>query len=84
MEICLREIAFCQQTGIQPNFIVLLGERYCWDRPWMYRDRYGSKKARYSGQAVVMHPARCHARNVPGAKLDGESGQSGQNELNLK
>ena len=30
MEICLREIARCQQTGIKPNFIVLLGERYGW------------------------------------------------------
>jgi WD40 repeat protein len=30
MEICLREIERCQQTGIKPNFIVLLGERYGW------------------------------------------------------
>ena len=30
MEICLREIDRCQQTGIKPNFIVLLGERYGW------------------------------------------------------
>jgi hypothetical protein len=27
MEICLREIERCQQTGIKPNFIVLLGVR---------------------------------------------------------
>jgi hypothetical protein len=25
MQICLREIERCQQTGIKPNFIVLLG-----------------------------------------------------------
>jgi WD40 repeat protein len=30
MEICLREIERCQQTGIKPNFIALLGERYGW------------------------------------------------------
>jgi hypothetical protein len=30
MEICLREIERCQETGIKPNFIVLLGERYGW------------------------------------------------------
>src|SRR5947207_2261726 len=30
MEICLAEIARCQKTGIKPNFIVLLGERYGW------------------------------------------------------
>jgi WD40 repeat protein len=30
IEICLREIERCQQTGIKPNFIVLLGERYGW------------------------------------------------------
>jgi hypothetical protein len=28
MEICVREIERCQQTGIKPNFIVLLGDRY--------------------------------------------------------
>src|SRR5690348_8718588 len=28
MEICLAEIARCQKTGIKPNFIVLLGDRY--------------------------------------------------------
>jgi WD40 repeat protein len=33
MEICLREIERCQQTGIKPNFIVLLGERYGWSPP---------------------------------------------------
>src|SRR5580704_5369679 len=30
MEICLREIERCQRTGIKPNFIVLLGDRYGW------------------------------------------------------
>ncbi|MGO9270018.1 MAG: DUF4062 domain-containing protein [Terriglobia bacterium] len=30
MEICLREIRRCQATGVQPNFIVLLGDRYGW------------------------------------------------------
>ena len=30
MEICLGEIERCQRTGIKPNFIVLLGERYGW------------------------------------------------------
>jgi hypothetical protein len=36
MEICLREIERCQQTGIKPNFIVLLGDRYGW-RPLLTR-----------------------------------------------
>ena len=30
MEICLREIERCQRTGIKPNFMVLLGQRYGW------------------------------------------------------
>jgi hypothetical protein len=30
MDICLGEIERCQQTGIKPNFLVLLGERYGW------------------------------------------------------
>ena len=30
MAICLDEIARCQQTGIKPNFLVLLGQRYGW------------------------------------------------------
>ena len=30
MEICLGEIERCQRTGIKPNFIVLLGNRYGW------------------------------------------------------
>jgi WD40 repeat protein len=30
MEICLREIRRCQETRVQPNFIVLLGDRYGW------------------------------------------------------
>jgi WD40 repeat protein len=30
VEICLREIERCQKTGIRPNFIVLLGQRYGW------------------------------------------------------
>lgn len=30
MEICLSEIDRCQRTGIKPNFIILLGERYGW------------------------------------------------------
>jgi NACHT domain- and WD repeat-containing protein len=30
MEICLREIARCQEQSPRPNFIVLLGERYGW------------------------------------------------------
>ena len=30
MEVCLREIERCQRTGIKPNFIVLLGQRYGW------------------------------------------------------
>jgi WD40 repeat protein len=30
MDICLREIERCQRSGIKPNFIVLLGERYGW------------------------------------------------------
>jgi hypothetical protein len=35
MEICLSEIERCQRTGIKPNFIVLLGQRYGWrPLPW--------------------------------------------------
>src|SRR5271157_1365300 len=30
IEICLREIERCQSTGIKPNFIILLGQRYGW------------------------------------------------------
>ena len=30
MEICLGEIERCQRTGLKPNFIVLLGQRYGW------------------------------------------------------
>ncbi|MGD1065025.1 MAG: DUF4062 domain-containing protein [Terracidiphilus sp.] len=30
MEICLREIQRCQATGVRPNFIALLGDRYGW------------------------------------------------------
>jgi len=29
-KICLAEIERCQRTGIKPNFIVLLGDRYGW------------------------------------------------------
>ena len=43
MEICLREIERCQQTGIKPNFIVLLGERYGW-RPLPARIEAGEFK----------------------------------------
>jgi len=30
LEICLSEIRRCRATGVQPNFIVLLGNRYGW------------------------------------------------------
>jgi hypothetical protein len=30
MEICLRDIDRCQQIGIKPYFIALLGNHYCW------------------------------------------------------
>ena len=30
MDICLKEIARCQETRVKPNFIVLLGNRYGW------------------------------------------------------
>src|SRR4051812_17187017 len=30
MEICLGEIERCQRTGLRPNFLVLLGDRYGW------------------------------------------------------
>ena len=33
MNICLGEIARCQQTSPRPNFIVLLGDRYGWCPP---------------------------------------------------
>jgi hypothetical protein len=28
MEICLAEIERCQRTGLRPNFLVVLGDRY--------------------------------------------------------
>jgi hypothetical protein len=30
MEICLREVERCRRTGVKPNFIILLGNRYGW------------------------------------------------------
>jgi tetratricopeptide (TPR) repeat protein len=30
MRICLRELARCQEGGLRPNFLILLGERYGW------------------------------------------------------
>ena len=30
MKICLEELARCQETGVRPNFLVLLGQRYGW------------------------------------------------------
>jgi hypothetical protein len=30
LEICLTEIERCKKTGVKPNFIVLLGDRYGW------------------------------------------------------
>ena len=30
MAICLREIRRCRATGVRPNFIALLGDRYGW------------------------------------------------------
>lgn len=30
MEICLAEVARCKRTGLKPNFVILLGERYGW------------------------------------------------------
>lgn len=30
MEICLREVERCQRTGVKPNFVILLGNRYGW------------------------------------------------------
>jgi hypothetical protein len=72
MEICLREIERCQQTGIKPNFVVLLGERYGWERPRMCRDRRGSQ------EGSIFGASRCHAKTVAGAKLDGKCGQRGR------
>jgi len=33
LPICLEEILRCQKTGLRPNFIVLLGDRYGWRPP---------------------------------------------------
>jgi hypothetical protein len=33
MNICLGEVARCQQTSPRPNFVVLLGDRYGWSPP---------------------------------------------------
>ena len=50
LKLCLDEIRSCR-----PFFIVLLGERYGWDRPWMCRDRCGSQ------EGSVFGASRCHA-----------------------
>ena len=31
MEVCLDELAHCQQVSPRPNFLVLLGDRYGWE-----------------------------------------------------
>ncbi len=36
MNICLGEVARCQQLSPRPNFIVLLGDRYGWCPPPSY------------------------------------------------
>lgn len=51
MEICLGEIERCQRTGIKPNFIVLLGDRYGW-RPLPARieaDEFRAVRERIAG-----------------------------------
>ena len=56
MEICLREIERCQQTGIKPNFIVLLGDCYGW-RPLPHGSRPTNSPvrglSRYSGGTAL-------------------------------
>ncbi len=74
MEICLREIERCQQSGIKPNFIVLLGQRYGW-QPLPYRieaqefqallNRMSSPGAR----ALVERWYKCDENAVPAAYL---------------
>ena len=60
MEICLRETERCQRTGIKPNFIVLLGQRYGW-RPVPARievREFDAVRARFPGlgeRALIDH-----------------------------
>src|SRR5688500_11162100 len=53
MEICLREIARCQEVTPRPNFIILLGDRYGW-RP-LPAEIGGSESARLA-EALSRHP----------------------------
>jgi hypothetical protein len=46
--------------------------------------RRGVQNGPAAWSAVVMHPARCHAKAVPGAELDGESGQCGQDGIRIR
>ena len=43
MTICLTELQRCQDTGIKPNFLILLGDRYGWLPlpPRIPADEYG-------------------------------------------
>jgi hypothetical protein len=74
MAVCLREIERCQRTGIKPNFIVLLGQRYGW-RPLparieacefeTVRDRIAGPEDRglvdswYQRDDNAVHPSTC-------------------------
>ena len=64
MEICLREIARCQEQSPRPNFIVLLGERYGW-RP--LPDRILQSVAREMEKQM---PANIHAVFMQWYELD--------------
>src|ERR1039457_6708251 len=78
MEICLREIERCQQTGIKTNFILLLGSGTARIGHVCAGIGMALLKARYLWQTVVMHTAHCHAKNVPETELDGKCGQHEQ------
>jgi hypothetical protein len=65
MVICLREIERCQRTGIKPNFIVLLGERYGW-RPLPARIQaieFAAVRARIADPAAQQLAAEWYERD---------------------
>ncbi|HJW75779.1 MAG TPA: AAA family ATPase, partial [Thermoleophilia bacterium] len=53
MTICLTELERCQSTGVRPNFLILLGDRYGWLPlpPQILADEYRSVLAAVPDQA---------------------------------
>jgi hypothetical protein len=60
MEICLREIRRCRATGVRPNFIALLGDRYGWQplRPRIPATEFDALKPHLTGGDVMAQAER--------------------------